>query len=87
VGPIARPQLPALPVREGDVERARTGTRTVVFEDARETPVYWRPDLSPGDVLHGPAVLEEFGSTIPLHPGFRAEVDGAGNVRVTREAL
>jgi hypothetical protein len=84
VGPIPRPQLPALPLREGDAERARTGTRTVVFEDARETPVYWRPDLSPGDVLHGPAVLEEFGSTIPLHPGFRAEVDGLGNVRVTR---
>jgi N-methylhydantoinase A len=38
-------------------------------------------------VLHGPTVLEEYGSTIPLHPGFRAEVDGFGNVRVTREAL
>ena len=85
IGPIARPVLPALPVRGGDVERARTGTRTVVFDEPCETPVYWRPDLSPGDVLHGPAVLEEFGSTIPLHPGFRAEVDGSGNVRVTRE--
>jgi len=87
IGPIARPELPRLPVRDGDVERARTGTRTVVFEDACETPVYWRPDLSPGDVLHGPAVLEEFGSTIPLHPGFRAEVDGFGNVLVTRPQL
>ena len=85
IGPIPRPELPRLPVREGDVERARTGIRTVVFDDARETPVYWRPDLSPGDVLHGPAVVEEFGSTIPLHPGFRAEVDGFGNVHVTRE--
>ena len=87
IGPITRPELPQLPVRGGDVERARTGTRTVVFEDTHETPVYWRPDLSPGDVLHGPAVLEEYGSTIPLHPGFRAEVDGFGNVRVTRPDL
>ena len=86
IGPIARPELPLLPVRDGDVERARTGTRTVVFDDACETPVYWRPDLSPGDVVRGPAVVEEFGSTIPLHPGFRAEVDRFGNVRVTREA-
>ena len=86
IGPIARPELPRLPVRAGGVERARTGTRSVVFEDVGDTPVYWRPDLSPGDVLHGPAVLEEYGSTIPLHPGFRAEVDGFGNVRVTREA-
>ncbi len=85
VGPIRRPELPELPPGDGDPERARTGTRTVVFEDVRETPVYWRPSLAPGDVLHGPAVLEEFGSTIPLHPGFRAEVDGFGNVHVTRE--
>ncbi len=85
IGPLPRPELPRLPVREGDVERARSGTRTVVFEDPRETPVYWRPDLSPGDVLHGPVVLEEFGSTIPLHPGFRAQVDGFGNVHVSRE--
>ena len=55
-----------------------------MFEDARTTPVYWRPDLSPGDVLHGPAVLEEFGSTIPLHPGFTARIDPYGNVRVRR---
>ncbi len=86
IGPIARPALPELPRGDGDPERARTGTRTVVFEDACQTPVYWRPDLAPGDVLHGPAVVEEFGSTIPLHPGFRAEVDGFGNVHVTREA-
>ena len=87
IGPIPRPELPQPPVREGGVERARRSTRTVVFDDAHETPVYWRPDLSPGDVLHGPAVLEEYGSTVPLHPGFRTEVDGFGNLRVTREAL
>ena len=44
------------------------------------TPVYWRPDLAPGDVVVGPAIIEEFGSTVPLHPGFTATVDRFGNL-------
>ena len=28
-------------------------------------------------------VVEEFGSTLPLHPGFTARVDGHGNLVVT----
>jgi len=84
IGPIRRPDLRELPAREGGVERARTATRRVLFEDSRQTPIYWRPDLAPGDVLTGPAVLEEFGATIPLHPGFTARVDPFGNLLVTR---
>jgi N-methylhydantoinase A len=49
-----------------------------------DTPVYWRADLAAGDVLDGPAVVEEFGSTVPLHPGFRATVDRFGNLLVRR---
>ncbi len=85
IGPIRRPALRELPPGDGDVGRARTGTRPVHFEDVRETPVYWRPSLAPGDLLHGPAVVEEFGSTVPLHPGFSARVDAYGNLRVGRE--
>jgi N-methylhydantoinase A len=29
-------------------------------------------------------VVEEYGATVPLHPGFRAEVDRLGNLIVTR---
>ncbi len=32
----------------------------------------------------GPAVVEEFGSTVPVHPGFSARVDGFGNLVITR---
>ena len=55
------------------------------FDDWVETPVYWRPDLAPGDVVDGPAVIEEFGSTVPLHPGFTATVDRFGNLLVDEE--
>jgi N-methylhydantoinase A len=86
VGPIRRPELVERPAGDGDVERARTGTRSVRFEDWRDAPVYWRPRLEPGDVVAGPAVVEEFGSTLPVHPGFAARVDALGNLVLAREA-
>jgi N-methylhydantoinase A len=50
-----------------------------------DTAIYRRDDLEPGDQVEGPAVVEEYGATVPLHPGFRAEVDGFGNLVVTRQ--
>lgn len=87
VGPITRPELSELPPGDGDPARARTGARRVFFDEYVDTPIYWRPDLAPGDVLHGPAVIEEFGSTAPVHPGFVARVDALGNVVVRKEPV
>ena len=50
-----------------------------------DTDVYWRPDLRAGDTFAGPAVVEEFGSTVPVHPGFAVRVDAFGNLVVTKE--
>jgi N-methylhydantoinase A len=69
--------------RAGGADRARTGTRVVCFEEWVETPIYWRADLGPDDRLTGPAIIEEFGSTIPVHPGFTARVDRDGNIVVS----
>jgi N-methylhydantoinase A len=87
VGPIQRPVLRELPRRDGGPERAVTGIRPVCFDAADgyvRTPVYRRDDLAPGDRFEGPAIIEEFGSTIPVHPGFSVSVDAHGNVVVTR---
>ncbi|HEY3906780.1 MAG TPA: hydantoinase/oxoprolinase family protein [Streptosporangiaceae bacterium] len=46
--------------------------------------IFWRPSLAAGDILTGPAVIEEYGATVPLHPGFTARVDPHGNLRITR---
>jgi N-methylhydantoinase A len=86
IGPIRRPDLLELPAAEGGADRAVTGSRPVFFDDWVETPTYDRPRLAPGDVVHGPAVIEEFGSTVPVHPGFRATVDLHGNLLVERNA-
>ncbi|MCF6745337.1 hydantoinase/oxoprolinase family protein [Blastococcus sp. KM273128] len=86
IGPIRRPDIVALPARDGGIERAQTGTRRVFFDDWAETPTYNRPDLAPGDVVSGPAIIEEFGSTVPVHPGFAATVDAYGNLLLTKES-
>jgi N-methylhydantoinase A len=85
VGPISRPEPARIDEGDGSPQAARTGERPVFFDDDWVTaPVFWRPDLRSGDVVTGPAVVEEFGSTVPLHPGFTARVDDAGNLVVTR---
>ena len=60
--------------------------RRVWFDEWIDTPTYWRPDLQPGDVVVGPAIVEEFGSTVPVHPGFRATVDSYANLLLTKDS-
>jgi len=87
VGPIKRPRLPELGKGDGGPGRARTGTRLVCFERSAgyvRTPVYRRPGLRRGDVVTGPAVIEEYGATVPVHPGFAARADRFANLFVTR---
>ena len=98
VGPITRPELRELPPRDAEslkgsrgqsvADPSKTRSRPVCFdadEGYRATPVHWRPDLRAGDTFSGPAVVEEFGSTVPVHPGFVVRVDPIGNLVVTRE--
>lgn len=89
VGPITRPAVTTLAVAEGDLAgRAVTGTREVCFDATdgyASTPVYARAQLGAGDTFTGPAIVEEFGSTIPVHPGFVVRVDDYGNLVITKE--
>jgi N-methylhydantoinase A len=88
IGPIRRPALTEIAVAQDSAERARTGTRGVCFEPAGgyvDAGIYWRPDLRGGDELTGPVIVEEFGSTVPVHPGFTVRVDAFGNLVITKE--
>jgi N-methylhydantoinase A len=97
IGPITRPVLRELPCPRkssedpagpGPTDPPKTrGTRAVCFdadEGYRGTPVHWRADLCAGDTFEGPAIVEEFGSTVPVHPGFTVRVDSIGNLVITR---
>ena len=93
IGPIARPVLTEIGTAEDSAnvsaERARTGTRGVCFDPADgyvDTGIYWRPDLRARDELRGPVIIEEYGSTAPIHPGFTVCVDTYGNLVITKES-
>ena len=61
----------------GDVESARKGTRPIYLPEQRDSvqiPVYDRYALVLGNVLQGPAIIEERESTVV--------VNGPGNIRV-----
>lgn len=87
VGPIRRPAVVRLGRGQGGTGRAVTGSRPVFFDGDGwvETPTFARDLLGAWDVVRGPAVIEEFGSTVPVHPGFTAAVDVHGNLLLTRE--
>ena len=85
----ARDPRRAQPIRGRRRTAPCRSTRPVCFDaDAGyvATDVYWRPDLRAGDTFSGPAIIEEFGSTVPVHPGFAVRVDALGNLVVTKEA-
>jgi N-methylhydantoinase A len=47
------------------------------------TPTYRMERLRPGHQIAGPAVIEHYGTTIPLHPGQHASVDRWRNLVLT----
>lgn len=73
---------PALPRAAGSV--LASGHRPVWFSPdvPQDTPIYDRATLCPGDVIAGPAVIEQLDSTTLLFPGDRARVDPYLNLDV-----
>lgn len=82
VGGISRPELQRL---EADAGAGPGGFRPVYFEESggfADCPVYDRSGLGAGARIEGPAVVQELDSTTLLHPGYRADVDGFGNLLI-----
>ncbi len=70
--------------RRGDGSEACYAERPIYFE-GRFAPsrLYHRERLSPGDVIHGPAMITEYTSATVLPPECSAEADGFGNLVIT----
>lgn len=90
---LPKPDAVKPPARASSVGRGtaepgaqRAASRVVFFGEAHpDTPIHQRDTLDPGTVLRGPAVVEEYGSTIPIHPGYQATVDDYGNLEIRAE--
>jgi N-methylhydantoinase A len=84
IGRIAKPVPQAL---DRGLLPAATCRRPVHFAEAGgyvETPVYDRSTLPAGVRFDGPAIVEEYDSTVVVHPGFAAETDMYGNLLLRR---
>ena len=84
---LPRPKLEAAPLKgTGNPDWALTGRRQVYFHnEAISTMIFDRGRLQPGDVLTGPAVVEQLDSTTVVWPRQTARVDAYNNLILERD--
>jgi N-methylhydantoinase A len=84
--PYSPPYRPPVP---GDGTAALYALRNIFFAGRfTKSKLYRREGLSPGDLIHGPAMITEYTSATILPPACSAQVDGYGNlvIAVSEEA-
>lgn len=84
VGRIAKPALRLLLEGATPEPKAR---RPVYFSESGgyvDTAVYDRYGLPAGATLAGPTIVEEYDSTLVVHPGYEVETDTHGNLLLRR---
>jgi N-methylhydantoinase A len=90
IGRLAKPALPSIRVGEQTPpQAARKPSRKVQFEGRGllETAVFDRAGLLAGNVIEGPAVIEEASSTAVLDPGDTATVNAYGHLVIRMGGL
>ncbi|MDH5353898.1 MAG: hydantoinase/oxoprolinase family protein [Gammaproteobacteria bacterium] len=74
------------PVDGCELVAASNGVRNVWFDGAwHETAIYQRLPIAIGEVIAGPAILEQPDTTILIEPDLQAVVDEFGNLVITRK--
>jgi N-methylhydantoinase A len=64
--------------------KAAKKRRANLGEGYKETPIFRGADLKPGHEVMGPAVIEETFTTIVVYPGWKAQVDDAGDYELRK---
>ncbi len=87
---LAAPGAVATPCPAQPPDRAATPVgRTRLFDATdlafRDVPVYWRFDLAPGAIVHGPAVIAEDETSTVVTPAFVARINPLGYIVLTKE--
>jgi N-methylhydantoinase A len=85
-GQVPKPSTERHTTATTSLDAALVERRTVWFDDApRDCPVWERERLPARALLPGPAIVEEFGATTVIPPGWRGAVDEQGSLRFDRE--
>lgn len=85
VAEVGKLSLPARQTTGRDISTAVKEVREVDYalEGIHEATTYDGSRLEPGMAFEGPAIIEEEGTTIVVHPGNRTVVDDYGNYIIT----
>ncbi|HRJ45631.1 MAG TPA: hypothetical protein PL105_27260, partial [Caldilineaceae bacterium] len=85
-GPGAQPEMQRHPLGPADPSAAWLGEKPVWFHPDGPTPsaTYDRSRLTPGNRFVGPAIVYQFDTTTVIPPGWKARVDGWGNLWVEK---
>lgn len=69
---------------DADATPALKSKRSVDYalEGVHESNIYDGANLKPGMTLRGPAIIEDSGATVVIHPENRAEIDGYRNIHI-----
>jgi len=81
---IGKLEIVPLPVTGASVTAAIKGRRLVDYatEGIHEATIYDGEKLEPGIQFTGPAIIEDPGTTIVIHPGNRVSLDAYGNTHI-----
>ena len=83
IGRLGKPEFPRIPPGDpAPPPAARRGTRSVIFEasGALEAAVFDRTKLLQGNMIPGPAIIEEAASTTVVEPGDTVTVNAYGHL-------
>jgi N-methylhydantoinase A len=81
---VGKLQLAPLPKNGMSLEAACKGRRLVDYatEGVHQADIYDAEKLAPGMTFPGPAVIEDPGTTVVVHPGQSVAIDGYGNIHI-----
>jgi N-methylhydantoinase A len=84
VAEVGKLDLIDMPVTGAAVEAAIKGRRSVDYalEGVHTAVIYDNEKLEPGMAFSGPAIIEDSGTTIVVHPNNRVSVDRLGNIHI-----
>ena len=87
LGVTEKPKISAETAANSTLAAAQKGTRPIYFGNTKvDTPVYDRTQLQAGHQFEGPAVVEEWTSTILIRPRQAVRIDPFGNLCISRGA-
>ncbi|MBJ86941.1 MAG: hypothetical protein CL461_01745 [Acidimicrobiaceae bacterium] len=86
IGRTAKPDLARALEQQSPAKPDYTTTRQVYFDgEFRECPVLQRLTLKAGDEIEGPAIVEEYDSTVVIAPDWNARIDNVGSLIMERQ--